>query len=74
MSFEEDANIPAEVVAVLGRHGAHGEVTLVRVKILEGPYKGRLMLRNVMGPVREGDILILREVEREARPLKPKKR
>ena len=70
MAEEEGRGTPAQVVEIVGRTGVHGEVTQVMVKILEGPQRGRVLRRNVLGPVKVGDVVILLSTRHEAKEIK----
>jgi len=63
----EEGAVPAIVEATLARAGTRGELTQVKCKILQGKNRGKSMRRNVRGPVKKRDILMLRETEIEAR-------
>ncbi len=67
--MEEGGAVPAVVEVVVGRTGTRGELTQVKCRVLKGRNAGKQIRRNVRGPIKKRDILMLRETEIEARKL-----
>lgn len=53
-----------KVVEVIGEQG-HRSVRKIRCKIIEGDEEGKILVRNVRGPVREDDVVHIKETEME---------
>lgn len=66
----EIEGVPAEVMEIVGMTGVYGEIHQVMAKVLDGRDKGRVMRRNVKGPIKLGDILILIDTKTEAKPIR----
>ena len=67
--IEEVVSIPGVVEEIVGNASSKGGVTQVRVKVLEGFDQGKIITRNVRGPVALGDHLMMTETEYEARKI-----
>ena len=68
------AGFLAEVVEVnrQTKTGISGEVYLVSCRILEGKDENRIIKRNVLGPIKVGDVIRLPDTSREAREIRVK--
>jgi small subunit ribosomal protein S28e len=60
---------PGEVVEIIARTGMAGEASQVKIRVLDGVDKGKIITRNVIGPIQLGDVLMLNETQREAKRL-----
>ncbi len=56
--------IPAQITQVMASMGIRG-VVRVRCRLLAGRDKDKSITRSVLGPVRPGDIILLKEAELE---------
>ncbi len=70
--MEREEGFLAEIVKIQGKTGVHGEIYQCLVKVLEGKDAGRVLLRNIKGPVWEGMKILLKETEREAKEISAK--
>ena len=57
--------VPAEVLEIL-EHAETKGVTKVKCIILDGENKNKVLIRNVIGPIRKKDILILPKMDVES--------
>jgi small subunit ribosomal protein S28e len=69
-----DQSTPAQILEIVGSMGTREGGKQARVKLLSGREVGKIMRRNILGPFRVGDIVMLKETEIEASPLKGRKR
>ena len=60
----------ATVEQIIGRTGSRGGITQVKVSIETSNGNTRTLTRNVKGPVKKGDRIVLLEAEREARRMR----
>lgn len=68
------AGFAAEIVDInkVAKTGISGEIYSVSCRILEGNDRGRIIRRNVLGPIKIGDVVRLPDTSREAREIRVK--
>jgi len=54
--------IPAEIIQIQGKLGIKG-VSRARARVLDGRDKGKIVVRNVVGPLTVGDVIMIKEAE-----------
>jgi small subunit ribosomal protein S28e len=54
----------AKVIEVVGQQG-HRSVRKIRCRILEGDEEGKILVRNSRGPIREDDVVHIKETQME---------
>ncbi len=54
----------AKVVEVIGEQGHRG-VRKIRCRIIEGDEEGKILVRNARGPIREDDVVHIKETQME---------
>jgi len=54
----------AKVIEVIGDQG-HRTVRKVRCRVIEGDEEGKILVRDARGPIREDDIVHLKETQME---------
>jgi len=70
--ISSETAVPAIIQELIGRTGFRGEITQVKCQVQSGRDEGRVMRRNVKGPIKIGDIIMLRETEIEERRIRSK--
>jgi small subunit ribosomal protein S28e len=68
------SGILAEIVEVKHgiKTGMYGEIYTASCRILDGKDKGRVIRRNILGPIKVGDVVRLTDTSREAKDIKVK--
>ena len=69
-----ELGFPARVVEIIGRTGTRGEVIQVRCEVLEGKDAGKVLVRNVKGPIKVDDVLMLLDTVMQARRLEARRK
>ena len=68
-----EAAVAGRIMEIIGKMGTREGGKQVRVKVLDGPDTNKIIRRNVLGPIKIGDVLMLKETEIEASPLRGRK-